>query len=325
MLSVLGEFREKLDSVMNRCIGEKVIIYGYGYSGRFIAWYAEYYHGIKPEVIITEDYTNAIPYELELYRNTIFDLDYKKVNNAIVWVCTVETEEVTATMKKHNYIKNSTYYNFNEIIYGDDYDTENADTNLQFMRFLEKKYNCDIVNRIDYHSYTSYIEGAHECVNLSPKELFPMLDKSHCLQMGYNHVFDFGCGKGSAILSFLDYGFEKVGGVEFENRIYETVTDNFRKLNLDSLIECYHNDATKIKRELDDYNCFYFFDPFEAQIFEKVMKNICGSLERHKRKICIVYVIPRCHECIEATGKFVLTNQFDIMTRQRIVNVYCSI
>lgn len=228
MLTVLNEFRNKLDSVMNKCIGEKIIIYGYGYSGRFIAWYAEYYHGIQPEIIITEDYTNAIPYELELYRNTIFDLGYKKAKNSIVWLCTAETNEIRDNLEKNNFKKGRTYFNFNEIVYGKDFELENANTNLQFMRYLEKKYQCDIVNRVDFSSYTNYIEGSHECVNLSPKELFPMLDKCHCLQLGYNRIFDFGCGKGSAILSFLDYGFEKVGGVEYENHIYKTFEENLK-------------------------------------------------------------------------------------------------
>lgn len=49
MLQELQEFRDKLDAVMHKCMGKRIVIYGYGYSGRFVAWYGKYYHSIKPD------------------------------------------------------------------------------------------------------------------------------------------------------------------------------------------------------------------------------------------------------------------------------------
>ena len=53
MLEELKEFRDKLDDLMCSCMDKTIVIYGYGYSGRFVAWYADYYHSIKPKYLIT--------------------------------------------------------------------------------------------------------------------------------------------------------------------------------------------------------------------------------------------------------------------------------
>lgn len=55
MLEELKEFRDKLDNLMCSCMDKTIVIYGYGYSGRFVAWYADYYHSIKPRYLITEE------------------------------------------------------------------------------------------------------------------------------------------------------------------------------------------------------------------------------------------------------------------------------
>ena len=61
MLKVFDEFREKLDHVMLKAFGKRVLLWGYGYTGRFLEWYADYYHSIKMDYIITEDLTTGVP------------------------------------------------------------------------------------------------------------------------------------------------------------------------------------------------------------------------------------------------------------------------
>lgn len=316
-----------MDAVMHCCMDRKIIIYGYGYSGRFVAWYAEYYHSIKPNYLITEEYTNIIPYEYPLFRNSLFDFGYKDVKDAIVWLCTQETGEIREILDQHGYIKNKTYYNMNQVIYGEKYDIQFCDTNIQFMRYLEKVYNCDVVEPIQVANFTNTLNGMRPCVNLSPKEIFPILDKCHCHPQEKDAIFDFGCGKGAALLSFLDYGIMKVGGVEYVDNVYQILISNFEKLGIDLLsgyVNCFHGDAALLKNELDDYNWFYLFDPFDEKVLEKVLGNLCESIKRYPRKIWIIYIIPKYHELIMKTERFVLTNQFDIMTRQRVVNIYIS-
>lgn len=90
------------------------------------------------------------------------------------------------------------------------------------------------------------------------------------------------------------------------------------------ILNCIKGDASKLSTELDGYDCFFFFDPFEGELFERVIAAIIKSLDRVPRKIYIIYLNPSCHAAIERTGRFELTNRFDIMTRQRVVKVYVS-
>ena len=171
------------------------------------------------------------------------------------------------------------------------------------------------------------MEGMHPYVATTPKEIFPILDKCHCRPTEKDAIFDFGCGKGGALVSFLDYGFRRVGGVEYESGIYKTLTDNFGKLGMDGRtgqIDCIHGDAAQLREELDAYNWFYFFDPFEENIFRHVIDNIEKSVRRKPRQVHIINILPRYHGLITGTGLFVLTNQFDIMSRQRVVSVFVT-
>lgn len=237
-----------------------------------------------------------------------------------------ETEAICERLKRNGYVKNRTYFNFCELVY-EGTDIEGTAVNVQFFRWLEEKYGCDFVTRISVDQFKKKIVGTHDFVGLTPKELFPVLDKCHI--SNDDAIFDFGCGKGGAMLSFLDYGIKKVGGVEYQDNIYETMIQNFEHLGLhDELmsgkINCIHGDAALISEELDEYNYFYYFAPFEGEIFEKTIENICQSIERVPRKAYIIYIFPQCHEVIEKTGKFQLTNSFTNMTRQRVVHVYVA-
>lgn len=155
MLEELKEFRDKLDDLMCSCMDKTIVIYGYGYSGRFVAWYADYYHSIKPKYLITEENSSIIPYEYPLFRSSLFEFDYKDVKNSVVWLCTAETEEIRTCLETHGYVKNKTYFDINEIVYGDDYNRKESDTNIQFMRYLEKMHGYDIVEPIQVKDFSN--------------------------------------------------------------------------------------------------------------------------------------------------------------------------
>lgn len=67
VLRVLEEFRDKLDSIILKGFGHRIVLWGYGYSGRFIAWYAEYYHSIKVDYIVEDNWERSMPYEFPLF------------------------------------------------------------------------------------------------------------------------------------------------------------------------------------------------------------------------------------------------------------------
>ncbi|MFR5192232.1 MAG: class I SAM-dependent methyltransferase [Lachnospiraceae bacterium] len=335
MLNCLKNFREKLDKIMLKAYGHRIILYGYGRTGRFLEWYADYYHSIKPDYIITSDWTNAMPYSLPYFRDSLLEFNYSDVKNAIVWLALPGDKEAIMKCKKYGY----KYYDFADVIYGEKLVSEDEKNekdiflkkktgihDVQFMEYLECFYNCNLVTSISKEFLS---EGAHNYAISSQMEIFPILDKCHANLCDNDAIFDFGCGKGGAMLTFLDYGFKKVGGVEFSNQLYNEAYKNFENLDLiktsNIIVELIHNDASQITKELDKYNWFYFFDPFERFVFEPTILNICESYKRNPRKINLICINPRYYDVIEKNDIFCLTNQFCAATRQKVVNIYTTI
>ncbi len=332
MLKCLDKFRKQLDENMIKAFGRRIILYGYERTGRFLEWYAEYYHSLKPDFIITSDWSNAMPYSLPYFRDSLFEFNYADIKNCIVWLALPGNKEAREICEKHGY----EYYDFAEIIYGDRLIAED-DTggniftkrktglhDVQFMEYLECFYGCNYVTSVS-NKYLG--EGSHNYAITTQKEIFPILDRCHMILNKDDAIFDFGCGKGGAMLTFLDYGFSHVGGVEYSEQLYNEAISNFEKLGIvsesdDAEVECIHNDAAKVTFELDKYNWFYFFDPFERQIFEPVISNICDSYRRKPRKINIILINPRYYDVIEDSGLFIMVNQFCAATRQKVVNIY---
>ena len=338
MLKILNEFRKKLDDIMVQAIHKRVVLYGYGYTGRFLSWYAKYYHSIEIDYIITLDTSFSRPYDQELFQKTLLDFNYKDADNAIIWLAEPMDEEINKLLKEKGYIKDKTYFDFYQVIYGDDITwgpkvedvfkrRKSGRKDIQFLEWLEWKYGCNFVEVIDKKNFEVVDEHGAGYKTSSPKELFPILDRCHCIPSEKDGIFDYGCGKGGAMVSFLDYGFKYVGGVEYEPKIYEILVDNMEKLKLENegkVIECIQGNATEVNEPLDKYNWFLFYEPFDETIFSKCINAICDSLQRNSRKTHIISINPKCFQCIEATNRFRLVNQFTIETRQRVVNVYES-
>ena len=76
MLSILDEFRECLDNIMIQSIHSSILLYGYeSYTGRFIKWYAEYYHSIKIDYLVSTDMSRGRAYDSEIFRPSVIDFN----------------------------------------------------------------------------------------------------------------------------------------------------------------------------------------------------------------------------------------------------------
>lgn len=337
MLEILEKFRESLDDIMLKAMHNSVLLYGYeSYTGRFIKWYAEYYHNIKIDYLISTDMSRGRAYDQEIFRPSVIDFAYRDVKNALVWLVEPMTTEIREFLEQHGYVKDKTYFDFYEKIYGSDINWEEPEDvdifhkrkagrrDIQFLEWLEWKSDCNFITRIPH----DYLENAKEhgdgyaCT--TQKEIFPILDCCHCIPQAGDAIFDYGCGKGGALVSFLDYGFLRVGGIEYETKIYDVLKNNMYQLGLGSRAELLYGDAGEVKEQLDKYNWFYFYNPFDEVILKKCAENIAESYERNKRKIHIIFFSPKNYACIEDTGVFRLTNQFTIDMRQRVVGIFES-
>ncbi len=197
---------------------------------------------------------------------------------------------------------------------------------IQFMEWLEYKYECNIISAIYYKEMNQVNPqtGGHYSMT-DQKDIFPIFDRAHIKPSDEDAIIDLGCGKGGPMISFLDYGFKKIGGIEFEKGIYDVLVDNIRKLNLDKNyeIECINADAQTVKNELDKYNFFFFFSPFYGEVFKKVCINLKESYYRRPRKMILILKYPNEQAHVENTG-FVLVNQFLTNTSQRVISIYES-
>ena len=128
MLPILEELRETLDDIMLQAMHRSVLLYGYeSYTGRFIKWYAEYYHNIVPDFLVSTDMSRGRAYDTEIFRPSVIDFNYKNVREAIIWVTEPITEEIRTLLETKGYAKGETYFDFYEVVYGTDLMWEAAD------------------------------------------------------------------------------------------------------------------------------------------------------------------------------------------------------
>ena len=105
-------------------------------------------------------------------------------------------------------------------------------------------------------------------------------------------LIDFGSGKGNVLLMACKLGFKRIIGIEFAEELARSSREKIKKImgeksNIELTI--INTDAAfyTIPR---DYNVFFFYNPFNINVFEKVLINIEQSLEEKKRKIFIIYI-----------------------------------
>lgn len=319
MVEVLNEFYGILDSVMLKCMNRRIVLFGYGYGGRFVQWYAQWAHGITVDYIISKNMTSGQLYESEIFRPSLFSFEYKDVGACTVWICDNIKQDEKQILVSMGYTEDDKLFDVYHMVYGDKNGYE-----IQPMQFLEFKYGCDFVSAIESKNFTVPCEHANSYRATTQKEVFSILDRCHCRPKTGDAFFDFGCGKGTALVAALDYGFEKVGGGEFQPDIFRTLHENRTKLRIPESCMNIHEGDVSVFTKLDEYNWFYFFQPFDSYILlEKCLKNIRNSLERSPRKATCIFINP-INEKLFLENGFVLWNAFTVAMKQRVVKVYTN-
>jgi len=105
---------------------------------------------------------------------------------------------------------------------------------------------------------------------------------------------DFGCGKGRVLIQAAAYPFGKIIGVELSRDLVETAKRNVER-SLPTLrckdIELVHIDVLDYDLP-DDVTVVYFFNPFEGEVFRRVVEKLVASLRRRPRVMRIIYTNP---------------------------------
>jgi SAM-dependent methyltransferase len=191
--------------------------------------------------------------------------------------------------------------------------------NRYYLRFKYRKF--DFLDQIESDKLDGPAEVKQHASKYEPsnhlffKKLFENIDWPYL-----NSTFvDFGCGKGATLFYATKLGFKKIIGVEFSSELASIAAENMKKVSSvrhhQVVYEIINTDAALYEIP-SDADCFYFFNPFDAVILDKVIQNINKSLEVSNRKILIVYLNALHKQVIDHYGfrqiKHIPTSELDI-------------
>jgi SAM-dependent methyltransferase len=167
------------------------------------------------------------------------------------------------------------------------------------------------------------IDGVDEAVYYGSTAFTPELnDALRYLNInGSERILDYGSGKGGVLVKLSSYPFKRICGVELSEPLVTICRRNLKKLDLRQ-IEVVNADATAFT-DIDDFNYFYFANPFTGNIFRQVINNINVSLVKKPRDIYIIYYYPKCHDIIMESGTFKVVKE--ITRGARRINIYKAI
>lgn len=128
------------------------------------------------------------------------------------------------------------------------------------------------------------------------------------LDLGPDEVFlDVGCGKGRAVLqACLTHHFTRVIGVDLSDTLLAVARDNVNRCS--SRLRC--SDVVLLRADAaqwtvpDDVTVVFLFNPFRGEVFDAFFMHLLESLERHPRRLRIIYQNPLDDQAIERSGRF---------------------
>lgn len=142
---------------------------------------------------------------------------------------------------------------------------------------------------------------------------------SHVDLKKHGSFLDIGCGKGYVLWKAEEYGFQKVGGVEYDEKLVKICRRNLLRLKLDGEVSVTCGDACSFAR-YGDYDVFYFFNPFMSDMMTKVIDRIIESCRG--KEIMLLYYRPRYTAHIEGCGYFTKVCSYESGVKGYDVNIY---
>lgn len=103
---------------------------------------------------------------------------------------------------------------------------------------------------------------------------------------GFNGDFiDVGCGKGKACFFASRFGFRTILGIDFDDELIRIAEENrLRFIGDRSNIRFQHSDAAEFLVP-ESRTVVFMFNPFDAVIMDKFVRNNIDSLRRHRSMI----------------------------------------
>jgi hypothetical protein len=148
----------------------------------------------------------------------------------------------------------------------------NFSTNAKYIYYDEltsksgKRYEDIVNNKRDLKEYSNY--------SPSCTKLFHLLKR---LNIGTNDsILDIGCGRGYALAVFNRFPFDKISGIEICETDVNICIENIHAvlgLTNTQII----NDNILNFNAYNQFNYFYFYNPFDSELFNIILSNISSS------------------------------------------------
>lgn len=168
-----------------------------------------------------------------------------------------------------------------------------------FLSFLKSYKSLDYTGRIESHrsAFRGY-EGCYPVKRVLNKLEITAKDK----------ILDVGCGKGLFLYYSSKYNFGRIDGIEYSEQLTQIANKNAQKLN-DSRIHIYNSDARDFKH-YEQYNYFFFNNPFSKEIMEEIVISLVNSYSNNKRRMVVIYQFPFSKDVFEKHGFSVLYEKY---------------
>jgi len=303
------EFQKKKRELFKLCNGKEICIWVYQLSGKFCE------NLFRRENKSIEHIIDNSLLQTDCERSVVlkeFDRD-----THIILIAFKREEKTVDILKQLGYEENNSFVFIREWFFG----SEGGNRTLSCYNWLEYKYGLDIVS-VKTKDELKYLSTDNNEYSVGFDYGFvDVLDKFQFCKN--DSIFDFGCGKGGALLLSQTTGVGEIGGVEYDGDLYKTALTNFEKMGMDS-VEILHGDAAKITDRLDSYNYFYIYNSFVGEIFEQVIRNLEQSYRRCKRKMYLIYVNTFCHDMVIKNGIFKFSKTVRTDNYIKDVRIYCT-
>jgi hypothetical protein len=119
--------------------------------------------------------------------------------------------------------------------------------------------------------------------------------------------FDFGCGKGRALIVASEFPFREIVGIELSSMLVAVARANAaivaRRYPERPVLQIRHEDAGKVELPPGPIVLF-MFHPFGNDVVGRVLENLEASLRREDQPVFVVYCNPVHGECFDRSPLF---------------------
>jgi len=183
--------------------GKTVVLWGYGWGG----WFVEHLfkkNNKKIEYIVDDNDKIRV--------NSSYIIRSLDINSTVILITCLRDERISEYLEKLGYGEGDNFYYVKKW-----FNMENSKESLSYLHYLEENFKLDISENNEKYD-TIETNEYHEYASSRDYSLIDVLDNFEISSQ--DSIFDFGCGKGGALIIFHRAGFQKYGGVEYSKNIY---------------------------------------------------------------------------------------------------------